>query len=127
MGRDVVASTGRATRGSIEAVAENRYPILIGLVLVRVVDASLTYYGLRIGLREANPVVVLVTETLGIVPGLCVLSLVSLVLLFSLGEYLLPGVTQSEDSIERWSNVAYLSVLILWSAVSLHNMALIWV
>ena len=127
MEREVMASTNYATSSNIEALKENKYPLLFGLVLVRAIDASLTYYGLSIGLREANPIVVLVIETLRIIPGLLFLSLVSLVLLFFLGEYLLPGVTQSGHNIKIWSNVAYLSVLVVWSAVSLHNIVLIWI
>jgi len=91
MVRGAVASTNCATSSSTEVLAENKYPLLIGLVFVRAIDASLTYYGLSIGLREANPIVVLIVETLGIIPGLFFLSSVSLVLLFFLGEYLLPG------------------------------------
>ena len=125
MVRGAVASTNCATSSSIEVLAENKYPLLIGLVFLRAIDASLTYYGLSIGLQEANPIVVLIVETLGIIPALFFLSSVSLVLLFFLGEYLLPGVAQSRYNIDLWSNVAYLSVLIVWSAVSLHNMLLI--
>ncbi len=125
MVRGAVASTNCATSSSIEVLAENKYPLLIGLVFVRAIDASLTYYGLSIGLREANPIVVLIIDTLGIIPALFFLSSVSLVVLFFLGEYLLPGVAQSRYNIDLWSNVAYLSVLIVWSAVSLHNMLLI--
>ncbi|WP_369333759.1 MULTISPECIES: DUF5658 family protein [Haloferacaceae] len=127
MVRGAVASTNCATSSSIEVLAENKYPLLIGLVFVRAIDASLTYYGLSIGLREANPIVVLIVETLGIIPGLFFLSSVSLVLLFFLGEYLLPWVGQSRHNIDLWSNVAYLSALVVWSAVSLHNMVLIWI
>jgi uncharacterized membrane protein len=127
MVRGTVASTNRAPSSSIEVLAESKYPLLIGLIFVRGIDASLTYYGLRIGLREANPIVVLVVETLGIIPGLLFLSSVSLLLLFFLGEYLLPWVAQSRHNIDLWSNVAYLSVLVVWSAVSLHNMILIWI
>jgi hypothetical protein len=127
MERGAVASTNRATRGNIEALTENKYPLGIGLVFVRAIDASLTYYGLSIGLREANPIVVLVIETLGVIPGLFFLSSVSLVLLFFVGEYLLPGVTQSRDNTELCSSVAYVSVLMIWSAVSLHNIVLIWI
>ena len=126
MVRGAVASTNCATSSSIEVLAENKYPLLIGLVFVRAIDASLTYYGLSIGLREANPIVVRVIEALGVIPGLFFLSLVSLVLLFFLGEYLLPGVAESKNNIGLWSNVAYLSVLVVWSAVSLHNVILIW-
>ena len=125
MVRGAVASTNCAASSSIEVLAENKYPLLIGLVFVRAIDASLTYYGLSIGLREANPIVVLIIDTLGIIPALFFLSSVSLVVLFFLGEYLLPGVAQSRYNIDLWSNVAYLSVLIVWSAVSLHNMLLI--
>ncbi|WP_372608217.1 DUF5658 family protein [Halorientalis litorea] len=127
MVRGAVASTNCAPSSSIEVLAENKYPLLIGLVFVRAIDASLTYYGLSIGLREANPIVVLIVETLGIIPGLFFLSSVSLVLLFFLGEYLLPWVAQSRHNIDLWSNVAYLSALVVWSAVSLHNMVLIWI
>jgi hypothetical protein len=127
MERGAVASTNRATRGNIEALTENKYPLGIGLVFVRAIDASLTYYGLSIGLREANPIVVLVIETLGVIPGLFFLSSVSLVLLFFVGEYLLPGVTQSRHNTELCSSVAYVSVLMIWSAVSLHNIVLIWI
>src|SRR6056297_3393292 len=127
MVRGAVASTNCATSSSIEVLAENKYPLLIGLVFVRAIDASLTYYGLSIGLREANPIVVRVIETLGVIPGLFFISSVSLVLLFFLGEYLLPGVIQSRHNIDLWSNVAYLSVLVIWSAVSLHNVVLIWI
>ena len=125
MVRGAVTSTNCATSSSIEVLAENKYPLLIGLVFLRAIDASLTYYGLSIGLREANPIVVLIIDTLGIIPALFFLSSVSLVVLFFLGEYLLPGVAQSRYNIDLWSNVAYLSVLIVWSAVSLHNMLLI--
>ncbi|WP_394338593.1 DUF5658 family protein [Halorubrum sp. 48-1-W] len=127
MVRGAVASTNCAASSSIEVLAESKYPLLIGLVFVRAIDASLTYYGLSIGLREANPIVVLIVETLGIIPGLFFLSSVSLVLLFFLGEYLLPWVAQSRHNIDLWSNVAYLSALVVWSAVSLHNMVLIWI
>ncbi|WP_435185645.1 DUF5658 family protein [Halobellus sp. EA9] len=127
MRRGAVASTNCATSSSIEVLAENKYPLLIGLVFVRAIDASLTYYGLSIGLRDANPIVVLIVETLGIIPGLFFLSSVSLVLLLFLGEYLLPWVAQSGHNIDLWSNVAYLSALVVWSAVSLHNMVLIWI
>jgi hypothetical protein len=126
MKRGSVTATNCATSGNIAALAENKYPLLIGLVFVRAIDASLTYYGLSIGLREANPIVVRVIEALGVIPGLFFLSLVSLVLLFFLGEYLLPGVAESKNNIGLWSNVAYLSVLVVWSAVSLHNVILIW-
>ncbi|WP_435100356.1 DUF5658 family protein [Halorubrum sp. N11] len=127
MVRGAVAPTNCATSGNIAVLAENKYPLLIGLVLVRAIDASLTYYGLSIGLREANPIVVLSIETLGVIPGLFFLSSVSLVLLFFLGEYLLPEVAQSRQNIETWSNVAYLSVLVVWSAVSLNNVIHIWI
>ncbi|WP_411911635.1 DUF5658 family protein [Natronomonas gomsonensis] len=127
MERGAVASTDYATRDNIEVLTENKCSLVIGLVFIRAIDASLTYYGLSIGLREANPIVVVIIETFGIIPGLFFLSSVSLVLLFFLGEYLLPGVAQSRHTIDLWSNVAYLSVLIVWSAVSLHNVILIWI
>ncbi|WP_394343985.1 DUF5658 family protein [Halalkalirubrum salinum] len=117
MERGTVTATYYATSGNINVLAENKYPLLIGLVLVQAIDASLTYYGLSIGLREVNPTVVLVIETLGIIPGLFFVSPVSLVLLFSLGEYLLPGVAQSRHNIELWSNVAYLSLFVVCSAL----------
>jgi hypothetical protein len=125
MVRGAVASTNCATRSNIEVLAENKYPLLIGLVLVRAIDTSLTYYGLSIGLREANPIVVFITETLGIIPGLFFLSAVSLVLLLFLGECLLPKVAGPGCRINAWRSVAYLSVLAVWSAVSLHNVLLI--
>jgi len=127
MKRETVTVTDYDTRADIEVLATNKYPLLIALVLVRAIDSSLTYYGLSIGLREANPIVVRVIETLGVIPGLFFVSSVSLVLLFFLGEYLLPGVIQSRHNIDLWSNVAYLSVLVIWSAVSLHNVVLIWI
>ena len=127
MKRGTVTATNCATSGNIAVLAQNKYPLLIGLILVRAIDASLTYYGLSVGLREANPIVVLIIETLGVIPGLFFLSSVSLVLLLFLGEYLLPGVAQSRHNINLWRNVVYLSVLIVWSAVSLHNMVLIWI
>jgi hypothetical protein len=125
--RRAVASTNCATSSSIEVLAENKYPLLIGLVFVRAIDASLTYYGLSIGLREANPIVVFMIEALRIIPGLFFLLLMSLVLLFFLGEYLLLGVAQSRYNIDLWGNVAYPSGLVVWSAVSLHNMVLLWI
>ena len=127
MERGTATTTDYDTRGNIAVLIENKYPLLVSLVLVRAIDASLTYYGLSIGLREANPIVVRVIETLGVIPGLFFVSSVSLVLLFFLGEYLLPGVIQSRHNIDLWSNVAYLSVLVVWSAVSLHNVVLIWI
>ncbi|WP_152024130.1 DUF5658 family protein [Natronomonas moolapensis] len=126
MEREAVASTGRATSSNIEALTGLKYPLVIGLVVVRAVDASLTYYGLSIGLREANPIVVAVIETIGIIPGLLCLSSVSVLLVLFVGEYLLPGVTQPRYSTKLCCSVGYISLLMLWSAVSLHNVVVLW-
>ncbi len=69
----------RGTPGPVRAQRRQQVAGIGVLVAAQLADLLVTVYGLSLpGVVEANPVAVAVMETLGTVPGLVLLSLVSL-------------------------------------------------
>lgn len=116
-----------ACRRWVNFSSTKRVWLLAGLLSTRLFDATVTYYGLQVGMTELNPVAVSVMNRFGAAFGLLLLSIFVLLLIGIMGEFVVPKFFQSEPTRQRMLTFVYGVPTMLWLGVCIYNLVLIGV
>jgi hypothetical protein len=93
--------------------------------MTRLGDVLLTYYGLQVGLVEANPLARAAMDTIGVLPALVGLSATVVALIVAIGEWTLWRVSIPAGWSTRLRTVWYGGPTLVWIGVCVHNLSLV--
>jgi hypothetical protein len=128
------AAVGRETDARTSSPSSvdrsHRAVMIVGIALIRMADVVVTWFGLRVGLVEANPVGATVMDAIGALPGMIVVSVgvvfVIVVAVEGSVEFLRSGSSVDVDHLRGvFPGVCYGTVALTWSCVVAYNVYLI--
>jgi hypothetical protein len=103
----------------------DRFVLIGGLLATRLGDVLVTYYGLQVGLVEANPIARAAMDAVGVLPALVGVSASVLVLIVATGEWAVWRVPVPAPRRSRVRALLYGGPTLVWIGVCVHNLSLV--